>query len=104
MTSRYPARGWWFPNRERDDHVSPDVITMAVSRLFDRLGIDGSIHRLRHVYGTRLLRSGAHIRRVQRLMRHATLETTALYTAVDEDELRDAVFMLPTNPVPDDAA
>ena len=97
MAQRYPQNGWWFPNRARTDHVTPDVVTVAVSRCFDTLGIDGSIHRLRHVYGTRLLRSGAHIRRVQRLMRHANLETTALYTAVDDDELRDAIFMLPSS-------
>ncbi|HET6917185.1 MAG TPA: site-specific integrase [Acidimicrobiales bacterium] len=97
MATRYPQRGWWFPNRQHTDHVTADVVTVAVSRLFDELGIDGSIHRLRHVYGTRLLRSGTNIRKVQRLMRHATLETTAVYTAVDEDELRDAIFMLPSS-------
>lgn len=96
MADRYPSRGWWFPNNSRTGPVSSDVVTMAVSRVFDHLGIEGSIHRLRHVYGTRLLRSGVHIRKVQRLMRHATLETTALYTAVDEDELRGAIFGLPS--------
>jgi Phage integrase family len=49
------------------------------------------VHRCRHVYATRLLRSGVNIRVVQQLMRHASLQTTAAYTAVDEDELRDAV-------------
>lgn len=108
IAQRHPRNGWWFPNRDGSDHVSSDVVTMAVSRLFDELNIEGSIHRLRHVYGTRLLRAGAHIRRVQRLMRHANLETTALYTAVDEDELRDAIYMLPSvgrdNHGPPDAA
>lgn len=95
IAQRHPRQGWWFSNGT-GGHVSPDVVTMAVSRLFDSLAIDGSIHRLRHVYGTRLLRSGTNIRKVQRLMRHANLETTALYTAVDEDELRDAIYMLPS--------
>jgi site-specific recombinase XerD len=31
---------------------------------------------------------------VQKLMRHGSLATTAAYTAVDEDELRDAVSLL----------
>lgn len=97
MAQRYPAHGWWFPNGA-GSHVSADVVTVDVGRLFHRLGITGSIHRMRHVYGTRLIRSGAHIRRVQRLLRHATLETTALYTAVDEDELRDAIYALPSTP------
>ena len=97
MTQRYPRTGWWFPNQSGTDHVTADVVTVAVSRLFTSQAIEGSIHRMRHVYGTRLLRSGANIRRVQRLMRHATLETTALYTAVDEDELREAINLLPSS-------
>jgi site-specific recombinase XerD len=103
MTSRYPDRGWWFPGRS-GGHVTADVVTVDVGRLFHRLGITGSIHRMRHVYATRLIRSGAHIRRVQRLMRHRTLETTAVYTAVDEDELRDAIYALPSTPEPPTAA
>jgi site-specific recombinase XerD len=58
------------------------------------LGIEGSTHRCRHVYATRLLRSGANVTGVQRLMRHGSLETTAAYTAVDEGELRGAVKLL----------
>jgi integrase/recombinase XerD len=97
MARRYPDQGWWFSNGA-GGHITPDVVTVEVGRLFRRLGITGSIHRMRHVYATRLIRSGAHIRRVQRLMRHATLETTAAYTAVDEDELRDAIYALPSTP------
>lgn len=97
IAQRYPRHGWWFPNPAGTGHVTPDVVTVAVGRLFASQGVSGSIHRLRHVYGTRLLRSGAHIRRVQKLMRHATLETTALYTAVDDDELRDSINRLPSS-------
>lgn len=92
---KYPPSGYWFPNGS-GGHVSPDVVTVGVGRLFDTLGIEGSVHRMRHVYGTRLLRQGVNIRKVQRLMRHGALETTALYTAVDEDELRDAIYLLPS--------
>ncbi len=66
----------------------------SASQVFDALGIEGSIHRCRHVFGTRLLRQGVHIRTVQKLMRHASLSTTANYTAVDEDELRAAILTL----------
>lgn len=31
-------------------------------------------------------------------MRHANLDTTANYTAVDEDELRAAILLLPSIP------
>jgi integrase/recombinase XerD len=58
------------------------------------MGISGSIHRCRRVYGTRLLRAGVNIRTVQQLMRHSNLDTTAAYTAVNEVELRNAIDML----------
>lgn len=45
-----------------------------------RAGIDGTGHKLRHWYGTTLLISGADIRTVQDLMRHASVQTTEIYT------------------------
>lgn len=92
MASRYPRQGYWF--RGRSGPIKPYTITTRVSRVFDSLGLEGSIHRCRHTYGTRLLRGGTHIRVVQKLMRHASLATTATYTAVDEDEMRAAISRL----------
>lgn len=92
LAESYPRRGYWFPYR--DGHMPARLVSLRVGRLFDSLGLEGSLHRLRHTYGTRLLRAGVHIRRVQKLMRHANLATTAAYTAVDEDELRAAIRLL----------
>lgn len=92
---RYPRRGWWFPSPEHDGHISADTVTIVTGRLFRSVGIaDGSIHRARHSYGTALLRRGVNMRIVQELMRHESLATTALYTAVDEDERRAAINLL----------
>ncbi|MEP6814121.1 MAG: site-specific integrase [Marmoricola sp.] len=44
--------------------------------------VASSPHRCRHSFATNPLRSGANIREVQQLMRHASLNTTAVYTAV----------------------
>lgn len=93
MAQRYPRTGYWFPGPE-DGHMRGVTISMTVGRKFRPLGIEGSVHRMRHTYGTRLLRSGVNIRIVQKLMRHASLATTATYTAVDEDELRAAIYGL----------
>lgn len=93
MASRYPASGYWFPGPE-DGHVRSQRISLTVGKLFLSLGIEGSIHRGRHSYGTRLLRAGVNIRVVQRLMRHSSLETTAGYLAVMGDEERDAILLL----------
>lgn len=93
MTRRYPREGYWFAS-PYGAHITPQTITALVTELFSSLGIEGSIHRCRHVYGTRLLRAGVNIRTVQKLMRHSSLETTAAYTAVDEDELQRAILTI----------
>lgn len=94
---RRPGRGWWFPDPDSlEGHVTRERISKYVGDHFRRVGIPrGSIHRARHLYATRLLRRGVNIRVVQQLMRHANVKTTAGYTAVDEDELRAAIRLLP---------
>ncbi len=96
MAQHYPRIGYWFPGND-NGHVRSQHISLTVGRFFHALGIEGSIHRCRHVFGTRLLRSGVNIRTVQKLMRHSSLDTTANYTAVDEEELRAAVNLLGGN-------
>jgi integrase/recombinase XerD len=96
LAERYPRRGYWFPSPQ-GGHLGAETISGAVSRFFDELGIEGSIHRARHTYATRLLRAGNNLRVVQKLMRHANLQTTAGYTAVDEDELAAAIASLPVD-------
>ena len=96
MSQRLPRHGYWWPS-PYGGHLQPESLSAAVSKFFSTLGISGSIHRVRHNFGTDLLRAGNNIRIVQKLMRHSNLQTTAVYTAVDEDELRDAILLLPTN-------
>lgn len=91
----YPRVGWWFPSSTRaGEHVGSAWVTAATTRLFASLGIEGSIHRCRHYFGTELLRAGASVRVIQTLMRHESLATTANYLGVDEDERTAAVRLL----------
>jgi len=89
-----PAAGWWFPTIADTGHVSARSVSAITGRVFAANGIEGSIHRGRHTYATELLRAGANVRVVQTLMRHASLQSTMVYTAVDEDERRDAIALL----------
>lgn len=95
LAQEYPRVGWWFPSPRHHGHVSADSITIVTGRLFRACGIpSGSIHRARHSYATSLLRRGVNMRVVQELMRHESPATTAIYTAVDEDERRAAIDLL----------
>jgi len=56
-----------------------------------RAGIPQEVspHVLRHTYAVHLLRGGADLRAVQELLGHASVESTAIYTQLDLDHVRD---------------
>ncbi len=61
----------------------------TVARAGLRDGI--TLHTLRHTFATMLLREGVDVRTLQRLLGHASIETTALYLHVDTEDLRRAI-------------
>ncbi|WP_240757558.1 tyrosine-type recombinase/integrase [Nakamurella flava] len=92
---RMPRRGWWFPARgSRTGHVLPRSVTDVVRLAMRRAGVPGSAHSLRHWYGTTLVQSGTDLRTAQTLLRHANLNTTEIYTQVDDRMRRAAVHRL----------
>jgi site-specific recombinase XerD len=48
-------------------------------------------HALRHSCATHLLRGGASVREVQKLLGHRSIETTAIYTRVGVEDLREVL-------------
>lgn len=96
LAESMPAAGWWFPSSTAAGHVDRVSVSLAISRAMRRAGVDGVPHGLRHHFGTQALRAaGGNLRVAQRLMRHASVETTAIYTLVEDEEAALAVSRIP---------
>ncbi|CED91272.1 Phage integrase family [Actinomyces succiniciruminis] len=74
------------------------TVGTVISRAFNRAGVRGSAHQLRHYFATSLLRAGADSRVVQTLMRHESLATTGRYLGVDDAQQRAALNLLQPRP------
>ena len=84
--------GYAFPGK-CDGHLSPAWLGRRVSQL---LGSDTTMHQLRHLFATVMLRRGFNLVLVQRTLGHRSLATTQRYLYVDDDELRQAVTAVGT--------
>ncbi len=96
--NRFPRTGYWFPAMgQRSGPVRPGTVSAGLRRLMLECGMpEGHAHRLRHTYGTEVLKaSGGSIRVAQELLRHASPRTTAMYTLIDDAEQRKAMLALP---------
>ena len=61
-----------------------------------RAGVAGTPHALRHFYVTQVLRAtGGDLRTTQRLARHASPATTAIYTQVLDETAARAAAAIP---------
>jgi integrase/recombinase XerD len=91
-----PRTGFWFTGEyEREGQsVSGTAVSSILSGVMRRAGVPGGAHCLRHWYGSALLANGADLRVVQECLRHASVATTQVYTAVTDDRRHEAVETL----------
>ena len=67
----------------------PSTVTHIVAGAAQRAGLGHvNAHQLRHFAATQLLRAGAPLSEIQDFLRHARMQTTAIYAKVDRDALR----------------
>lgn len=72
--------------------TSPASVTMRVRGALERAtGRRFTAHQLRHTFATLLLESGADLLTLQRLLGHASVQTTQVYADVSVQRLHDAI-------------
>jgi integrase/recombinase XerC len=98
--SGLPRQGWLFPRRDgQPGHISGAQVSHLSNRFLHSIGIADTLHALRHRFGTQLLRaSGGNTRVAQEGLRHASLQSTQIYTLITPLELATHVERLPGLP------
>jgi integrase/recombinase XerD len=76
----------------RGERLTRQGLWLIIKHYVDEVGIEEEVtpHTLRHSFATHMLHGGAKLRDVQKLLGHANISTTQVYTQVTGDHLREA--------------
>ena len=84
-----------FPSRSKEGHLTRHRFFQLLKELAVKIGLDPSLvspHVIRHAFATHLLAGGADLLAIQKLLGHADISTTQLYTHLNQDSLRELVL------------
>lgn len=78
----------------RGTSMSRVIVFIIIKELTDKAGISKKIspHTFRHSFATHLLQNGVDLRYIQEMLGHSSITTTAVYTHLKTEELRDVIL------------
>ena len=85
---------WLFPSSGTSGHLTRDGFFKSLKKIAIEAGIDPSKvspHVFRHSFASHLVAHDADLRSVQKMLGHADIATTQIYTHVQEDRLKKLV-------------
>ena len=86
----------------RSQRISRSMVNALVKKHLSQAGLDStqySSHKLRHTAATLMLQNGVDVRAVQEVLGHEHLNTTEIYTHIDNEALRVAAKANPLSQV-----
>ena len=86
----------------RNERISRSMVHAMVKKRLSEAGLDSaqySSHKLRHTAATLMLQNGVDVRAVQEVLGHDHLNTTEIYTHIDNEALRVAAKANPLSNV-----
>ncbi len=85
---------WLFPSSSRIGHLTRQRFGQLLKELALKVDLNPALlspHTVRHAFATHLLRHGANLLVVQKLLGHSDISTTKIYTHVAQDDLTEMV-------------
>lgn len=85
---------WLFPSKGKEGHLTRDGFFKSLKEVALKANIDPhrvSPHVLRHSFASHLVAHDADLRSVQKMLGHADIATTEIYTHVLQDRLKKTV-------------